>query len=311
MRARSLALLLLVAGSAAAAGPAHAGERCFGAAARDPWKRCENPRLRLAVEPTPAAARRGLNAPCTVIERIGPVHICESGVSRAEASETVALVGDSHAAHWRAALETAARAHRWRILSAIYGGCPLSAAFRAHPRPVQRAGCVEWKRGVFAWFAHHPEVHIVFVSGLTGATGVVPSGGRSEFETSVSGYRRAWRALPASVRRIVVIRDNPKMLAATAACVTRAAARRRPPGLACAAPRRAVMQPDPMAEAARRLHSRRVRSVDLTRFFCDRRRCFPVVGGALTLKDTTHITAVFSRSLGPFLRRAVDRVLPG
>jgi len=54
-----------------------------------------------------------------------------------------------------------------------------------------------------------------------------------------------------------------------------------------------------------------VRSVDLTRFFCDRRRCFPVVGGALTLKDTTHITAVFSRSLGPFLRRAVDRVLPG
>jgi hypothetical protein len=50
--------------------------------------------------------------------------------------------------------------------------------------------------------------------------------------------------------------------------------------------------------------------VDLTRFFCDRRRCFAVVGGALVHQDETHMTATFDRTLGPFLLRAVDRLVP-
>ena len=39
----------------------------------------------------------------------------------------------------------------------------------------------------------------------------------------------------------------------------------------------------------------------MTRYFCDARRCFPVVGGVLTHKDEGHITAAFGRSLAPFL----------
>jgi hypothetical protein len=54
------------------------------------------------------------------------------------------------------------------------------------------------------------------------------------------------------------------------------------------------------------MRSPQVRSVDLTPFFCDRRRCFPVVGGALVYKDAHHLTRVFSASLGPFLLRALD-----
>ena len=40
---------------------------------------------------------------------------------------------------------------------------------------------------------------------------------------------------------------------------------------------------------------------------CDDSRCFPVVGGALVIKDIGHLTRTFSRSLGPFLGRAIDR----
>jgi hypothetical protein len=47
--------------------------------------------------------------------------------------------------------------------------------------------------------------------------------------------------------------------------------------------------------------------VDLTPLMCSRRRCFPVVGGALVHKDTTHLTEVFAATLGPFLLRAVSR----
>ena len=42
--------------------------------------------------------------------------------------------------------------------------------------------------------------------------------------------------------------------------------------------------------------------------FCGRTRCFPVVGGVLVHKDQDHLTQDFSRSLGPFIDRAIDRV---
>jgi hypothetical protein len=49
----------------------------------------------------------------------------------------------------------------------------------------------------------------------------------------------------------------------------------------------------------------RVRLVDLTRFFCDGRRCFAVVGGALVNRDVSHMTTAFATTLGPYLLRAL------
>ena len=190
-------------------------------------------------------------------------------------------------------------------------GAPRSTWWRgsdALPQPGRSAACTEWRRAVFRWLDAHREVGTLFVSGLSGGTGVVPTGGRSEFETSVAGYRGAWRALPDTLRQVVVIRDTPKMRGRRNACVEGAVRRRRPPAIACALPRHRALDPDPIAEAARRERARGVRLVDLTRFFCDRRRCFPVVGGVLVLKDQTHLTAAFSATLGPYLLRATDGV---
>ena len=71
-------------------------------------------------------------------------------------------------------------------------------------------------------------------------------------------------------------------------------------------PRSRALVRDAAFDAAKR-RPPRVRAVDLTRYFCDRRRCFPVIGGALVYKDSTHITATFGVTLGVYLRRAVDR----
>jgi hypothetical protein len=60
--------------------------------------------------------------------------------------------------------------------------------------------------------------------------------------------------------------------------------------------------------AAARLATRRVRTVDLTPFFCGS-ECYPVVGGALVLRDSTHMTGAYSTTLGPYLLRAVDAVM--
>jgi SGNH domain-containing protein len=260
------------------------------------------------VTPDPAAADSMPSAPCDMIERNGELTVCAFGRPAADARATVALVGDSHAAHWRGALEVVAQAKGWRALSIMRGSCPLSKAVRNTHEP-KFSACREWKALVFAWFQQHPEVQTVFVSGLTGGSGVVPSRGRSEFQTAVAGYRRAWEALPATVKQIIVIRDTAKARPDVTACVERAIAHQRPPARACATPRRESLDPDPAVAAARAWRSPRVQSVDLTRYFCDHRRCDPVVGGVLVLRDQHHMTATYSTTLGPILLRKVSPLL--
>jgi peptidoglycan/LPS O-acetylase OafA/YrhL len=281
--------------------------RCFGAATLDPRRPCRNAQLRRSVTPTPAEALTRPNSPCTVTSVDGLVRVCAFGAAAEASTATVALVGDSHASHWRAALDHVAGVRRWRGLSITHSACPLSRATR-NLDTARRTSCDRWRRDLFAWFKRHPEVTTVFTVALSGGSGVVPTRGRSEFETALDGYRRAWRSLPRSVKRIVVIRDTPKADKRAAACIERAMAARRVPGTTCARARATALDRDAAAVAARRLRSPRVRTVDLLHYFCGRRTCAPVIGGALVYKDTSHLTAVYMTTVGPYLERAVRRI---
>ncbi|MEY2516709.1 MAG: hypothetical protein QOJ89_4067 [bacterium] len=281
-----------------------ARERCFAAAARDPLRPCENPALRRAVVPTPDDAILTTNSPCAPLHEDGDLKPCGFGVAAADAQASIALVGDSHAAHWRGALEQVAQDKRWTGISITTSGCPLSRATPTLEPRGRRAKCGRWNAQLPGWFARHPEIHTVFASQHSKADVVAPPG-RDRGEIRVSGYRVAWRALPRSVRRIVVLRDTP-LLGFQNACVRGAIARQQNAGDRCALARGRALGSDDAVVAARRMRSRRVRVIDMTRFFCTRRRCEPVIGGALVFKDSEHMTDVFSTSLGPYLRRAID-----
>ena len=288
----------------AAADGAAAAPRCFGAAARDAAHPCHNPKLRFSVVPSPSDAVITPDAPCSLITaRTGP-QVCAFGLPATRTRVSFALVGDSHAAHWRAALERAARARGWRGVSMDQTQCLFSNAVTALREPL-RADCIRWNGQVRRWLDAHPEVHTLFMSQHRGG-GVVGAPGTTVLETKIKGYIDAWNALPASVGRVYVIRDVPYQTSHTPACVRRAMARRtRPPGTACARSRRVALGPDPAVLAAQRLGSPRVRVIDLTRYMCGRRQCFPVVGGVLVHKDIGHITRQFSTSLGRYLLRAL------
>jgi hypothetical protein len=120
----------------------------------------------------------------------------------------------------------------------------------------------------------------------------------------VAGYVAAWKSLPASVRRVVVVRDNPKGAHGVLGCVEAAIAAGRRAAIACASRRGVALERDPAVVAAERLRSRRVATVDLSAVYCDR-RCYPVIGGALVYKDRHHLTQVFSRTLAPILGRRI------
>jgi hypothetical protein len=132
--------------------------------------------------------------------------------------------------------------------------------------------------------------------------------GTDQLAGQVAGYTRAWENLPSSVRHVVVIHDTPKALPTTRACIQRAHAAHRDAGRACAVPRREAIDPDAAVAAADQLGAPRFETIDLNRFFCDRRWCYPVIGGALVQKDLHHLTAVFVHTLGPFFLDAVRRL---
>ena len=279
---------------------------CFGAAARNPRYRCRNPQLQREVIPTPAVAALSPNARCAIESRQVP-YTCRFGVRPAIANRTIALIGDSHATHWRGALEVVAQTRLWQGYSMTRAGCPLSTALPDLPKS-RRDACVRWRNGVFSWLRQHPEVRTVFVSQLAGLDVRAPRGAnRREYE--VQGFIRAWRRLPKTVHQIMVLRDTPINSENGPTCVMRAVQRGRQPGPACALRRSRALRRDPAAIAARRRGTRRVHVIDLTRFMCSPRLCLPVVGGVLVHKDNTHITNLFSTTLGPFVDRGVSNLL--
>ena len=308
MAIRSALVVVIVALSLLAHAPGSGAgtRRCFGAAARDPEHPCLNRRLRLTVTPSPSAAPLIPSAPCVPLE--DPARPCVFGVSDDLARAHVALIGDSHAVHWRAALQVVAVQRQWQAVSLDRSQCPYSAATPALPEP-QLSGCLTWRQEVEKWLERHPEVTTVFVSEHVGAA-IRVSEGQNPHAAAVAGYVQAWSRLPASVQQVIVIRDVPHDRYSTPDCVKHAVEKGRSPGRSCAIPRSEALPADPAAEAAIAQASPRVRVVDLTAFMCSQRVCLPVVGGVLVHRDRGHLTRTFATTLGPFLRRAVDPLIP-
>jgi hypothetical protein len=274
---------------------------CFGAAARDPENPCVNRELNLTATPTPFDAPLQPSAPCTPIGHVSP-RACAFGAPRRAAVSSVALLGDSHATAWRAAAAVVADDRRWHGVSITRNSCPFT--FATTPG---EGRCKGWVGSVLRWLRKHPEVQQVIV-GANSGSGVVAADGRGFVQTKTDGYVEAWKSIPRSVRDIFVLRDVPHSRSSTADCVSRAIARRRNPAIRCARPRRGALLPDLAAVAAARTDADRVKLIDLTPFMCDDDDCFPVVGGALVIRDVGHLTRTFSTTLGPFLGRAISRL---
>jgi SGNH domain (fused to AT3 domains) len=274
--------------------------RCFGAASRDPLHPCHDPVLRLAVIPTPDQASITPNAYCGHLVHRGLVGVCEFGATVGQATATMALVGDSHSEHWRAALEVVDQARRWHGLSITRASCPFSQAQAQLTTSHLTHQCARWNREVRAYLNANPAITTVVTSDDDATT----------FAGSAqSGYRAAWNALPPTVKHVIVIRDTPAITSPQAGCVAHELAAHRPAGVSCAQPRSADLLPDPAAAAARAMGGR-VTAIDMTHYMCDDRICFAVVGGALIRKDGTHMTREFATSLGPFLLRAINDAVP-
>jgi hypothetical protein len=298
----ALLAAVLTAAGAAAPSTAVAGDTplCLGAQALDPARTCTV---------GPRRITRNLFAGRVACRPMsGPSAACRFGVAPSRARRTIALLGDSHAEHWLAALDGMARTRRWTGVALTAPGCFFSEAVHALPDG-PREPCTQHYDAVRRYLRRHPTISTVLASSSLLQAVQVPSGQTLD-QVRQRGFEAAYRALPASVRRLVVIRDPPINSPAQFACVRGAVARGADPNAACPLPRSAALQPDPSVAAVEQLRSRRYRSVDLSDFFCPGEACLSVVGGVQVYRDAYgHLTDLYSSSLGPYLRRAVERVL--
>lgn len=292
--------------TARAAAVAATTPRCFGAASRDAERPCSNPALSNRVTPTPDDALLELDSPCARQSAPQILSLCSFGVPAAQATETLALIGDSHATHWRPALDLVARVKGWHVENMTRTSCPFSTAPIDKSRALRR-DCVKRNLEVAVWLRAHPEISTVFVAG-NAAVRVFGAKPQDRFGRALAGYRETFASLPDSVKHIVVIRDSIKAKSGTSDCVRRAIRRHRPAGVACALPLADLRRGDAAAAAARELGPPRGQVIDLTSFQCSARFCFPVIGGVLVHKDIDHITRTFAETLAPYILRDYDRL---
>ena len=212
---------------------------------------------------------------------------CAYGVPADEAVETVALLGDSHGAHWRAALDVVAQRKHWRVLEVGRPHCPFTSRPRLRRAGVVAVRAVEPRCGP-GWPATRRSD--LFVTANAQAPLVVPEGNTDTRRASpatwtpggAAGVGQADRGDP----------RQPDRRTRTHDCVRRAIRRHEAAGWAPdAAPGRAPPTIPP-SRPRTGCTSGRPGSIDLTRYLLRPPPLFPRVGGVLVHKDVDHLRSL-------------------
>jgi peptidoglycan/LPS O-acetylase OafA/YrhL len=216
-------------------------------------------------------------------------------------TRTVALVGDSHASHWRGAVETIARQMGWTVVEILRSACPATHAraltFLGAPwEPARVEECRQWSDRVDDELVRLG-ADLVFTSGFVDAVQFDEDPERS-LETGAQGFAAAWADWVDDGMDVVVLRDIPTTGGVR---MIDCLAMNPDDATACSRPREEAVTPDALSAGVVQADDDRIRLVDLTDHFCDERRCYSAVGGAIVYYDADHLTGQFARTLAPFL----------
>ncbi|HEY8466493.1 MAG TPA: acyltransferase family protein [Solirubrobacterales bacterium] len=212
---------------------------------------------------------------------------------------TVALFGDSHAAHFFPALERLGEREDWRIVGLTKMGCtPADVTVWNGRLGAPYTECDEWREHALRRIdKEKPDMTIVSTASFYT---VVEGGERLEegsAEAREDGLVRTLKRLTESSGEVVVIGDVPHAPFEVSECVTENLDsldecafdiddRRNTDGFD--------------RRAARRVDG--VKLVEVTDVLCAKGTCRAVIGDAVTYRGSNHLTATFSRTLAPVLR---------
>jgi peptidoglycan/LPS O-acetylase OafA/YrhL len=263
---------------------------CVGAAALDPSRSCDNTALNDVIAPDAGSLTldRGPGFACNASSG-APLFSCHFG-SRSPSALSVALVGDSHAAAMMPALLSQLPSLGWSLDTYMGSGCVWGDFEGSH-------ACDNRKS--LQQILQRPTYDVVIVTASRYAEGAGHRGHPAgQPDPRVAGYKAAWQPIIDRGAKLIVIADNPNPPASAVACLG-AAATARDAQQCTMSTSTGFRLSDAPARAAAELPG--VSLVDLSRFYCTAAVCPMVIGNVAVYYDTTHMTATYNRTLGPYL----------
>ena len=285
---------------------------CVGAAALD--DHCGDPWSSPLVAPVSAVDKDyAIDDSCTpsdlAVFNFKPRWDCDFSEGRKDAP-TVWLVGDSHAQALYPALGRAGQEGHWKLTGMAIGGCvPFSV--RQAPGPIADRSekvCPHFGPVIDkAVRAERPDVVLITVASRREK--LDDRRGNSQEEQYVRHLGRTARAWTKLGVTVIGVSDNPfKRGVLDSACTNEHLTDLKH----CSAPTKDMTRAGPFEDAMDTIAKTapKVHRISLADHMCDPTTCRSVVGGVNLLYDTNHLSAVFSWTLGPYLREAVLEVVP-
>ncbi len=224
----------------------------------------------------------------------GQAHPPDCVYGNPDGAVTVAILGDSHAAHWFPPLEAIATAHNWRLLYFSKKGCPPSE------QPLRNAlanrECTPWRDEALAKItAARPNLII-----LTGYHYATASGGVGD-DIWRDGMTTTLTKLGDQTANVVILGDTPTENADVPQCLS--GHLRSVP--ACVSPRSYSVRSPRLQVEAQLAAQFGTATIDTSDWLCTPQACPVIIGDLLVYRDRNHLTPAASMSLAPLLEAAI------
>ncbi|GAY14832.1 acyltransferase [Mycobacterium sp. shizuoka-1] len=226
----------------------------------------------------------------------------------ASSSNTVALIGDSHAAMWTPAFQQIAAQRHWRLQMMAKEACPLmdaraDNAFGNLVEDLQH--CQHWRDEIIARLAvERPRLVVVSVWRGYGIDETM-SGFRGYDAAWIEGMTELVRELRTMGAQVLVLGPIPSPHANVPICVSG----HLNDAAACTLSRSAAVDQSGIDAEAAATTAGGGQYADLSDLFCTAERCPVIVGNTLVYLDVSHLTLQYSRVLTPAIAALADRAL--
>lgn len=219
---------------------------------------------------------------------------CEFGSK--DASYTVALVGDSHAAHWYEAVEGYAQQRGWKLVTYLKNSCPFSSAERT-AEVDGGINCSEANEQTMQDLKKRKDINAVIVANWGGA----------KFTTDAAqGMASVWSQLEDAGMDVYPIVDTPRppQNSYSRDCVEENSSDPKE----CSFPADTAFEKGDATKEAAKLEPR-VRLLDFSDQFCMGDTCPAVIGNVLVYRDKHHVSDTYMSTLVPVFGERIEAAL--
>ncbi|MEV0295497.1 acyltransferase family protein [Nocardia sp. NPDC050710] len=214
------------------------------------------------------------------------------------AARTIAVVGGSHSEHWLPAFEQLAVQHRFRIVTYLKEGCPLTLVDEPSYAVAPFPECREWSLEVLDRLAEQRPEWV-----FTTATRPRSDDG----DDIPPEYLEIWTALSHRGLNVLAVRDTPWLRRDGVQYRAVDCLAHRGTTYSCGIDRASALAPEnPAAQPASAYPN--VYPLDLTDAVCRPDHCMAAEGNVLIYRDEHHLTASYARSLAPELGRQIGEI---